>query len=270
MKRIIFSVWNDVTKEHQSVPNKKKQAFAEYKDQLILAQKMYAHDCGADYNVFTPETGDYDDIQFYKLEMFEKLSEVYDQIVYFDLDVIPTTQTSIFEKHAYHEGIGVHFIENNPMWGHRVNDKWWVDEYQLDRMNRIVKTCTKNAMLSLEDINGDNCVANTGVLIGNKNSIQNLNLIERLAYADKIFEEAKEDNIYPEEISKHFARNNEVYFSFIKERFNIPINRIGLGWHYIVDETYPFRTAGAHITHVVNKDFKKYFLLAPDQTQKQL
>jgi hypothetical protein len=259
MKRIIFSVWNDVTEEHQSVPDKKKQAFAQYKDKLISTQKEYATKCSADYNIFTPTSGNYDDIQFFKLEMFEKLTDEYDEVVYFDLDVIPTTKTNIFERHAGNPAVGAHFIENNPMWGYRVNEKWWVNEFKLDRMNRIVKTCAKNAMLTLEDISGDNHIANTGVLIGNKNSIQDFRLSERLVYADKIFEEAKEDNIYPEEIGKHFAKNNEVYFSFIKERFDVPINRIGLGWHYIVDETYPVQIIGAHITHVVNKKFENYF-----------
>jgi hypothetical protein len=270
MKRIIFSVWNDVTEEHQSVSDKKKKAFSEYKDRLISCQKAYAHRCGAEYVLCTPESRNYDDIQFFKLLQFEKLSEEYDEVVYFDLDVIPTTQLNIFEKHASHIGVGVHFIENKPMWNYRENGEWWVNAFQLDKMNMIVKTCMKNAMLTLEDITGNNDIANTGVLIGNKNSIQDFRLSERLLYADKVFDEAKEDNIYPEEINQYFEKNNEVYFSFIKERFDIKINRIGLGWHYIVDNVYSFKTVGAHITHVVNKDFKRYsHFLDQTQTYKQ-
>lgn len=244
MKRIIFSLFTDISVQHQSVTYRKQNAFAKYKDKLIAAQKEYAHLCGAEYIHFEPKMPDYDELQFEKLYRFVELSNNYDEVVYLDLDVIPTTRTNIFDKHA-DKGIGVHFIETK-------------DNKSYDKMNMYVKACNKNAMLLLHDIVGTNEVANTGVLIGNKNSIQDLDLFNRIKEANDTFDSAIRDNIYPYKIASHFERNNEVYFSYIKELYNVPINPIGLAWNYIVDDTFPFRTAGAHLTHVVNKRFSEY------------
>lgn len=255
MKRIVYSIFNNITIPHQSVPESKKDAFHEYYDRLVETQKQYAHDCGAEYAHFRPFINDYDDIQFEKLYRFEELSNDYDEVVYLDLDVIPTTDQNIFDRHASHKNIGVHFIETRPYWGERIDGTWWVNLLKLDKMNMVVKTCAKNAMLLIEGLNGNNKIANTGVMVGNKNSIQDLNLTERLNFADKVFQEARLDNIYPYEIASCFERNNEVYFSFIQEFYDVPINPIGLGWNYIIDDTFTTRQIGAHLHHVVNKKF---------------
>ena len=255
MKRIIFSVWADVTEKHQSVPHEKKLAFTQYKDKLVNAHKRYATLCNSEYHIFSPELSNYDDIQFYKLNKFEELTQTYDEVVYLDLDVVPTSSTNIFDVHASNKHIGVHFIDVNPRWYQRVEDNWWIDSIELDKMNMVVKSCCKNAMLNLVDVSGNNSIANTGVLIGNKNSIQDFNLSERLVFADKIFYEAKDDNIYPNDISNHFEKNNEVYFSFIKEYYNLEINKIGLSWNWIIDRTFSNKGVGVHLQHVVNKKF---------------
>lgn len=258
MKRIIFSLYNEVSIPHQSVPQSKKDAFHEFYDRLVDTQKQYAYQCGAEYVSFSPRINDYDDIQFEKLYRFEQLTEDYDEIVYLDLDVIPTTKANIFARHASADYVGAHFIETKPYWGERIDGKWWVDVLQLDKMNMVVKACAKNAMLLLEGKAGNYEIANTGVLVGNKNSIQDFRLTERLEYADKVFAEAIEDNLYPEQIASSFTRNNEVYFSFIKEKYDIPINPIGLGWNYIIDDTYTTTQIGAHLHHVVNKNFTQF------------
>lgn len=258
MKRIIFSVWSDVTEEHQSVPNTKKQAFAEYKDRLIEAQKKYAHLCGAEYEIFQPEISNYDDIQFYKLHQFENLTRDYDEIVYLDLDVIPTTKENIFKRHAYKENVGAYFVDVNPNWTNRINDTWWIDTMNLDKMSMIVKLCCKKAMLDLNDVYGDNTIVNTGVLIGNKNSIENFRLIERLEEADQVFKETLEDNMYPPDISNNFARNNEVYFSFITECYGVPVNNIHLSWNWLVDRVFSSKNPNAYLQHVVNKKFSVF------------
>lgn len=258
MKRIVYSIFNDITIPHQSVPQSKKDAFHEYYDRLVETQKQYAYQCGAEYVSFNPRIPDYDDIQFEKLYRFQELTEDYDEVVYLDLDVIPTTKENIFERHASHRHIGVHFIETKPYWGANIDGKWWVDVLQLDKMNMVVKACAKNAMLLIEGMSGNYEIANTGVMIGNKNSIQDFNLIERMDFADKVFDEALTDNIYPEQIASSFAKNNEVYFSFIKEFYDVPINKIGLGWNYIIDDTFSTLQIGAHLHHVVNKDFSKF------------
>lgn len=257
MKRIIYSIWADVHR-HTSSPQEKKDAFAKYKDRLISAHKDYANLCNAEYHCFTPSIPDYDDLQFEKLYRFEDLANEYDEVVYLDLDVIPTSAQNIFDKHATHKYVGAHFIDTKPNWGERVYGDWWIDTIDFDKMNMVVKACCKNAMLLLEGISGNNQIANTGVLVGNKNSIEDFRLSERLDYADTIFDEALVDNIYPKEIASSFSRNNEVYFSFIKEFYKIPINPIGLSWNWIIDNTFSTKHLGASLHHVVNKDFSRF------------
>ena len=53
-KNIIYSVWSDLTEEHMSVNDYKKESFKKYKDKLIKLQKEYAVQCNADYELFNP------------------------------------------------------------------------------------------------------------------------------------------------------------------------------------------------------------------------
>ena len=67
--------------------------------------------------------------------------------------------------------------------------------------------------------------------------------------------EAIEDNLYPKEMSQSWVKNNEVYFSYILERYKIKFNNIGIQWNYILDNLIFKPTAAAHLIHQVNKDF---------------
>ena len=124
-------------------------------------------------------------------------------------------------------------------------------------MNRHSKVCAKRAMLLLHDINGNDNICNTGVFAGNKLAAEKLAFSDNIALLDKTLEEAKEDTVYPEEYSKQWIRNNEVYVSFLLERFNIKFNNIGIQWNYILDDKHREYSAGAHLIHQVNKDFNE-------------
>ena len=98
VKKIIFSIWSDLTTEHSSAPDWKKESFRKFKDKLIEKQKEYAKLCNAEYFLFKAKSTDYINVQFDKLLKFEELTKEYDQVVYFDLDIIPITKTNIFEQ----------------------------------------------------------------------------------------------------------------------------------------------------------------------------
>jgi len=95
------------------------------------------------------------------------------------------------------------------------------------------------------------------VFAGNKLAAEKLAFSYNIALLDKTLEEAKEDTVYPEEYSKQWVRNNEVYVSFLLEKFNVEFNNIGIQWNYILDDKYKEYSAGAHIIHQVNKDFNE-------------
>lgn len=256
MKKIIYSVWSDLKTPHTSVPDYKKNSFIKYKNQLIDIQKKYAHQCGADYEIFNPSVYDYVNVQFHKLFKFEQLTQYYDKVVYFDLDIIPTTKENIFDRfdfnkicvYDYHVDINDDSYRRNII--HRLKNK-----QPISPMNRHSKVCAKRAMLLLHDINGNDNICNTGVFAGNKLAAEKLAFSDNIALLDKTLEEAKQDTVYPEEYSKQWVRNNEVYVSFLLEKFNVEFNNIGIQWNYILDDKYKEYSAGAHIIHQVNKDF---------------
>lgn len=266
MKKIIFSIWSDLTSKHISAPDWKKESFRKFKNKLVEKQKEYAKYCGAKYFLFEAKTTNYVDVQFDKILKFEELTKEYDQVVYFDLDIIPITKKNIFEE----------FNFNYPcVYDYNVDFKdegwkaWLRHQYRekniIDPMSRYSKLAAKKAMLLIEDVVGNDNICNTAVVCGNQNAANLLKFSERISYIDKALLKAKNDTVYPREYSEGWVRNNEVYFSFILEKYNIKFNSIGIQWNYILDEFISEFTSGVHLIHQVNKDFEKTFTLLESQ-----
>jgi len=251
MKRIIYSLYTDQVEEHSSVPDFKRNQFIKFKDQILESQKSYAKNCGADYELFTTSVSDYDKIQFEKIFLLEKLVNDYDEVVYFDFDIVPQTTKNIFDSFDLNKICAYGIVKkptSDQMHSRLKNDSW-------HKMDMYSKTCAKNAMLLLDDINGNDEMLNTGVIAANKNSIDKLKFSERFDYCFNKFEEASLDNLYPEEINKSWIHNNEVYISYLIEKFDVPYTNIGIQWNFILDQSSPDPSAAAYILHHVNKDF---------------
>ena len=269
MKNLIFSIWSDLkTTDHISAPDWKQESFRKFKHKLVERQKEYAKHCGAEYFLFEAKSTDYVDVQFDKILKFEELTEEYDKVVYFDLDIIPITKNNIFEQ----------FDFNYPcVYDYNVDFKddtwkeWLRHQYRkkniIDPMSRYSKVALKKAMLLIGDVVGNDRLCNTAVVCGNKNAANLLKYSERISDLDKTLLEAKNDTLYPREYYKGWVRNNEVYFSFILEKYNIKYNNIRIEWNYILDEFISEFTYGVHLIHQVNKDFEKTFTLLESQQQ---
>lgn len=268
MKRIIFSIWSDLTSNHISTPDWKKESFRKFKDKLVKTQREYAKYCGAEYFLFKAKSTDYVNVQFDKILKFEELTKEYDQVVYFDLDIIPITKNNIFEQFDFDYPCIYDFDVNK----NALDEEWkkWL-RYQyrekniIDPMSLYSKVAAKKAMLLIEDITSSDRVCNTAVVCGNRNATNLLKFSERIPSIDKALLKAKNDTVYPREYSEGWVRNNEVYFSFILEKYNIKYNNIGIQWNYILDEFVSEFTYGVHLIHQVNKDFKKTFTLLESQ-----
>ena len=126
-------------------------------------------------------------------------------------------------------------------------------------MNMFAKTCAKNAMLLLDNITGNSLCINTGVVACNKDIAYEIQFKERLKGLHDLLDEAKEDNVYPQEISNAWYYNNEVYLSYLIERFNIPYINIGMPWNFMLDDYYGTPSPAAHLVHHVNKEFEISF-----------
>ena len=255
MKRIIYSIYTNTVNNHSSVNDFKKSQFEKYKKQIKKSQEDYAKWCNADYKLYKTRIVDYDKIQFEKILLFEKLSKEYDEVLYFDFDVVPQTRLNIFNEFdlnticAY--SLNRFVVEKN------IRKKLINDAF--DRMNMWIKTCCKSAMLLLDDIQGSQLLMNTGVLLGNRNSISKLKFSERLNKLNKKYNDAVKDNLYPEEINKWWKPNNEVYMSYLIERYNIPFTNIGLQWNFMLDDYSPKPSSAAHVLHHIRKEFELSF-----------
>lgn len=256
MKKIIFSQYSPSVNLHPSVNQFKRDQFAKYKDLLIAKQKQYAKICSADYECFKLDKENYDDIQFSKLLKFEELSEYYDEVVYLDLDVVPITKVSIFDKfdmnyvcsYSIKSPLDIHTVH----WNNKANAWHAMDMYS--------KTCAKNAMLCLDGVTvSDHCI-NTGVLGMNKAIIDKIGLSNKLERCKDLFYQAKIDNLYPIEMSESWQLNNEVIFTYIIEKDIIPFLNIGMPWNFILDHAISDYSAAAHLIHIVNKKFDNYNL----------
>jgi len=255
MKRLIFSIYTDKLDPHSSAPEYKRQQFNLYKDRIVQIQQGYAFYCNADYALQTTEILDYNLLQFEKLAFFQKAIERYDEVLYIDFDVLPVTKTNFFKKFDLDKICGYSFGRDMGKKDLIEAAKW----DQFDPMNVYAKTCCKNAMLLIHDVVGNNELINTGVLAGNKRSIEKLNFVNNLDEMHSTFQVAKEDNLYPENISKNWFPNNEVFVSYLIEKNEVPFTNIGLQWNFILDKFCPKPTAGCHFLHHVNKQFELSF-----------
>lgn len=247
MKRIIFSVYQENLEDHQSATSYKKDQFKKYRKILEQNHKDYASLCKADYELFTNVETNYDIIQFQKIKKLKELAQYYDEVLYLDFDVITNTNKSFFERFdldnicAY--GIKKKHNENEIMY-FSMTDTW-------NPMDMYSKACCKNAMLFLDGYEESDVILNTGVIGVNKKSSE---LID-FSKCNSMLKEAIEDSNYPIEMSKVWKPNNEVYLSYIIERYNLPYTNIGLQWNFILDNRHREYSAAVHFYHCVNKDF---------------
>ena len=239
---------------HTSATDYKRSQFEKWKDNIEDNQKRYALLCGADYELHTTETTSYDDVQFEKILQLEKYASDYDEILYLDFDVVCSTTVNYFEFHNMAK-LTAHRLDRTP----KPHGLRRAMRYGLHNQNMYAKTCAKNAMLLLDDITGNSLLVNTGVVGCNKDIAYEMEFENRLQLLHNILDEAKEDNLYPSEISDSFFRNNEVYVSYLIEKYDIPFTDIGMPWNFILDGYCGTPSPAAHFVHHVNKEFELSF-----------
>jgi len=288
--RVIFSVYKEVNDE--SITDYKKQQLKNYKDDLIKRQQQYADFCNADYFVYENnnqlvEIDEYNTIQFFKIHQLEKLAEQYDEILYLDLDIIPFKFVNFFESHdlsklccfqqdCYEWGLKryvqesvkreeIPYFKVRPVpIQERLNNSGYYFHKEnieiLDSQNWWVKACAKNAMLLLDNhTDFNNMIVNTGVIGGNSGIIKKLCFIDGLNDMLDALSNAKEDNIYPIEVSSLIKPNNEVFLTYLIEKNNIETNYLDESWNYIVDDfRHDTNNDDSIFLHVINKEFDKY------------
>lgn len=194
--------------------------FEEYVDYIENKQRNYALKYGATYALHTPDDiNNYDDLQLNKILLAEKYAEQYDQVLYIDFDVIPTDHApNIFEK---------------------VNGLSLYPTYPKAGMKEYYKLIDKQMMLASEGCEYTDNIFNTGVFHCDKASMAELKFSERL-------DECRE-------LCPKF--NNEVYISYIIERYKCKHNFLSMCWNFILDGYQEIPNASGYFHHYHHKKF---------------
>ena len=216
-KNIIYSIYTDSLNDHVSLNDFKRSQFKKYKNVLIEYQKKYARVCKADYELFSTKSKNYNDVQFEKIFLLEKLSRSYDEMLYIDFDVVPVTTKSFFKT----------FDLNNICLHCTLKPKWKIKQ--------------KKLMLAQDGITSTDTIVNTGVLGINKKAVNALNFSKRIQDIKKQYSD--------------YEPNNEVYMTYILEKYKISYTEIGMQWNFILDNFSRSPTAAAYMLHQSNKDF---------------
>lgn len=283
--RVIFSIYIDIPKSKLDNPGSwnnetntqyqtdksllTKNKFLIYKDRLIERQKKYAEICGADYLHFdskkaynkfakwfhekTPQISEYDIINFYKHYVMRDLADVYKEVCYFDLDVVPQTEENLFEVFdlsKFH--VGDSNLESQ--WGRNVELKY----YNACIRNPASKYYNAKAMAEDANLDPLEDVFNTGIMFANSDVIKQLNYFDTFDFSLNILNMTyvltDESSMYPWVIRRSFGYDNETLFSHLINENGVPYELLPEEWHC----TTSVKMDTAKICHVISKNFELY------------
>jgi len=274
---VIFSIYVDID-ENDFAGNPKAQIkdkiakynFKQYHLQLIDRQVDYAKSIGAEYKHFTaddnyksflnqyrqkyPMLSHYDIVNFYKHKVMRDLADSYDAVCYFDLDIVPNTQLSIFELFDIQTMFGVPDSNRDATWGKMVTTK-----YNHDIRNPATKYWNAHAMLTNDDLDGDQNVYNTGIMVASSNVIKQLNYFGSFDDDILLMTSVKHElhTLYPLAIQQVFNYDNETLFSYKVIKNDVKTLLLGNDWHCVLKDGT--EAPPAKMYHVIDKDFSRFF-----------
>ena len=276
MKNIIYSIYikNDDT-DLRPIHQFTKSQLEKHYQKLIDVKKEYAKHCNAKFRLYENNTHwqkfkkkftgyQFDIINLYKIHLWEELGKTYDNVLYFDFDVVPNTTESFFEKFDMNK-ICIHAInatkENIWTKSQLKNYKKNIHSFEnimkrLDGYNMYVKAMAKKAMLALDNkFDTDYLIVNTAILGGNSNAIKQLQYTEKLDVLLDIVDKVKKEKLFGEEISKMFFPNNEVFFHYLLDKHNINWFNLPKEWHtYVMPaDKHTKQLKSAKLIHLISK-----------------
>ena len=287
MKNIIYSIYikNDDT-SLRPIHQFTKLQLAKHYQKLIDVKQKYAKHCNAEFRLYENDTYwqkfkkkftgyQFDIINLYKIHLWEELGKTYDNILYFDFDVVPNTTESFFEKFDMNN-ICVHAVNSTKenVWTTSMlkNYKKKIHSYEKimsykDNYNMYVKAMEKKAMLAIDNnFDTDYFIANTAILGGNSNATKQLRFTEKLDDMLSVLDRAKEEKLFGDNISKLFFPNNEVFFQYLLDKYKIKWFNLPYEWHtylmdaggkIFVDDITKETVSKAKLIHLINKRFEE-------------
>jgi len=279
MKNIIYSIY--IENEELNLSEKHlytKIQLKKHYDKLIEVKQNYANICNAKFIVYGNDTYyqkfrkkyeglEFDIINLYKIHMLERLSNEYDNVLYLDLDVVPNTSENFFEMFDMNKLCVYAPNADMESWSQkdRKNYKKGKVSFETiishkDKYSEYVKAMCKRAMLALDNMFDSNyLIANTAILGGNSKVINNLKYSDRLKDLINTLNKAKEEKLFGEEISKLFFANNEIFFHYLLDKYNIDWFNLPKEWHtYLMTKDKITKDLkSAKMIHLINKRFEE-------------
>jgi hypothetical protein len=217
---------------------------------LFEYSKEYEKFC----TLFNSAMSQYDIVNFYKHLLMYELSYKYDNVCYFDFDVVPNTTESIFDTFDMNKFAVAH---SNQLaeWGKNVP----ASQYNTCIRNPSSKYWNTYAMLLEEDHDPENDVFNTGIMAASSKVIQEFDYFKDFDRIIELMTKLKhdEDSDFPPNIQRIFNYDNETVFSYLVQTQQTEIDWLPKEWHWIVD--VPDKKLVDHrakLYHVINKQFK--------------
>ncbi len=277
MRKVIFSIYIDIPESKLDNPagfdwktgkqetttksQMVKDQLAANADYLTKVQTDYARSIGADYYLrgadeeykafctkFQSDISEYDIINFYKHWLMNQYANSYDIVAYIDFDVIPNTTDSIFDAHDPNK-FAVAEQNNEAFWGKNCK----ASEYNTCIRNPASKYWNCHAMLVDSNLDPDNDVFNTAIMVGTQKLIRKLGYFNDFSNTLRLMYALIHDDtsMYPIQIQRIFGYDNETMFSYKQRVNNVPIDYMSDLWHD--------RLTGAH--QPINPDSKLYHVI---------
>lgn len=226
------------------VPKSKrtKQRLAAYKDKLDKNHSDYAKSIGAEYIRFGrdeqyeeffkrfPDLSEYDVINLYKVWLLDQLTHKYDLVLYVDFDVYFNDTHDVFN---YLKGEHCLCVDINDAFESGVNVKYrdYFKEYKKDFRNPQAKYWNAHAMLQEHDLDGDNNVFNTGIMLASRSVMDQIDYFSDIEDVIEMMKELKEESMYPDNVRASFGYDNETIMSYKTTINDVPISRLDEKWH---------------------------------------
>ncbi len=202
-----------------------KLEFRKNYDKLVENKLTYAEFCEAEFIVDETPCKDYEELNHHKLRRFEELAYKFDNVCYLDFDVIVNADQNIFTRFDMSK-INAFDIDTSDM------------VPTGDHYDYKSKLFHKKEMLENYD---SNLIFNTGILVGGSEVIKTIKYTDNLEKLKKL----------TKELELPFVSNNEVYFTYLIEKNNIPYSRLPEDWHSFQYKPW------AKMIHPILKDFDK-------------
>lgn len=279
VKNIIYSIYIDneevnLNEKHLNTKNQLKKHY----DRLVSVKKEYAENCDAEFRIYGNDTFyqkfknkfegfEFDIINLYKIHVWEELGKQYDNVLYLDLDVIPNTSDNFFKVFDMSKICVYAPHADMESWSQKDKKNYKKGKVSFetivshkDKYSEYVKAMCKRAMLALDNkLKTNHFIANTAILGGNSSVINKLRYSDRLKDMLNTLKQAKEEKLFGEEISKLFFANNEVFFHYLLDKYEISWYNIPREWHtyYMKKDVINEKVNDVKMIHLINKRFEE-------------